>query len=57
MVGFSDCWKEMGDTMVPNSPLVTNNKHWHTTGTLLALALLVGDNLHPVSLLVIYAPL
>ena len=45
----------MGDTMVPDMSPVTNNKYWRVTGALLALALLAGENLHPVSPVVIYA--
>jgi hypothetical protein len=45
----------MGDTMVPDTSPVTNNKYWRVTGVLLALALLAGENLHPVSPAIIYA--
>jgi len=45
----------MGDTMVPDSPFVTDKKRWRVTGALLALALLSGGGIHPVSPLVAYA--
>lgn len=45
----------MGDTMVPETSPVTDAKYWRTTGALLALALLSGENLHPVSPVVVYA--
>jgi len=34
---------------------VTNNKYWRVTGALFTLALLAGENLHPISPAVIYA--
>jgi hypothetical protein len=54
-VGVSGHWKEMGDTVVPDLSLVTDEKYWRITGALLALALLAGENLHPISPAVIYA--
>jgi hypothetical protein len=54
-VDVNSCWKEMGDTMVPDMSPVTNNRYWRVTGTLLALALLAGENLHPISPVVVYA--
>jgi hypothetical protein len=45
----------MGDTMVPASSPVTDGRYWHKMGALLALALLVGENPHPISPVVIYA--
>lgn len=41
--------------MVPDTSPVTNAKYWRMTGALLALALLSGENLHPVSPVVAYA--
>jgi len=41
--------------MVPNMSLVTDNKYWKVTGALLALGLLAGESLHPVSPAVVYA--
>jgi hypothetical protein len=55
MVDTKGCWREMGDTVVPDSSLVTDNKYWRIMGALLALALLIGENLHPISPAVIYA--
>jgi hypothetical protein len=49
------CWKVMGDTMVPYASLVIQDRYWKPMGGLLALALLIGENLHPVSPVVIYA--
>ena len=48
-------WNEIGDTMVPNSSPVTDRRYWQAAGGLLALALLAGHSLHPVSPAVIYA--
>lgn len=45
----------MGDTVVPDTSPVTDNRYWRITGTLLTLALLAGENLHPISPVVIYA--
>ena len=44
----------MGDAMVPVMSLVTDNKYWKVTGALLALGLLAGESLHPISPAVIY---
>ena len=41
--------------MVPDTSPVTDAKYWRVTGALLALALLSGENLHPVSPVVAYA--
>ena len=49
------CWKVMGDTVVPETSPVTDAKYWWATGALLALVLLSGENLHPVSPIVAYA--
>ena len=54
-VSTRGCWKAIGDTMVPDTSPVTNAKYWRVTGVLLALALLSGENLHPVSPVVAYA--
>lgn len=45
----------MGDTLVPDLSHVTDNKYWRITGHLLALALLAGESLHPISPAVVYA--
>lgn len=45
----------MGDTLVPSSSPVVDPNYWQTLGALLALALLAGDNLHPVSPVLVYA--
>jgi len=45
----------MGDTVVPDMSPVTDNRYWRITGALLALSLLAGENLHPISPIVIYA--
>lgn len=45
----------MGDVMVPGTYLVTDHKYWKVTGALLALGLLAGELLHPISPAVIYA--
>jgi hypothetical protein len=45
----------MGDSVVPDTSPVTNARYWRVTGVLLALALLSGENLHPVSPVVAYA--
>jgi hypothetical protein len=55
MVDTTGCWKETGDFMVPDTSPVTKAKYWHVMGGLLALALLTGDSLHPISPAVIYA--
>lgn len=54
-VDVKGCWKEMGDTIVPDTSPVTDNKYWRVTGALLALALLAGENLHPISPAIVYA--
>ena len=45
----------MGDVMVPNMSLVTDNKYWKVTGAFLALSLLAGESLHPIAPAVVYA--
>ena len=45
----------MEDTMVPENSPVTDAKYWKVTGVLLALVLLSGENLHPVSPIFAYA--
>ena len=55
MVTTGNHWKEMGDVMVPDSSPVTNSSYWHQMGILLALALLAGENVHPISPVVTYA--
>ena len=55
MVQKDGCWNEMGDTMIPDTSPVTNRGYWKVAGGLLALALLAGDNLHPVYPAVTYA--
>jgi hypothetical protein len=48
-------WREMGDVLVPNLSPVTDAEYWRVAGALLAVVLLSGGNLHPVSPAVIYA--
>jgi hypothetical protein len=55
MVDREGFWREMGDTMVPCASPVTDGKYWKTMGGLLALALLIEENPHPVAPVVIYA--
>lgn len=55
MVEVGGRWKETGDIYIPESSSVTDEKHWRTMGALLALALLAGENLHPISPAVVYA--
>lgn len=55
IVDVGGYWREMGDTMVPTSSPVTDHKHWRTMGALLALGLLTGESLHPISPVVVYA--
>ena len=55
MLETGGCWNEMGDAMVPNLSPVTDQRYWLMAGGLLALALLAGDSLHPVSPAVVYA--
>jgi hypothetical protein len=55
MVNKENYWVERGDLVVPNGSLVTDRGYWKVAGALLALSLLAGDNLHPVSPIVVYA--
>jgi hypothetical protein len=55
MVQKDKYWVEMGDLVVPNASPVTDGGYWRVAGALLALSLLAGDNLHPVSPIVVYA--
>ena len=45
----------MEDIMVPEDSPVTDAKYWKVTGVLIALVLLSGENLHPVSPIFAYA--
>ncbi len=54
-VNVGGYWTQMGDVMVPNEVPVTDSRYWRTTGALLALALLAGEGLHPISPVVVYA--
>jgi hypothetical protein len=54
MVEKEGYWVRMGDLVVPNASPVTDCGYWRVAGALLALSLLAGDNLHPVSPIVIY---
>lgn len=48
-------WNELGDTMVPNTSPVTEDRYWMVAGGLLALTLMIGESLHPVSPMLTYA--
>lgn len=49
------CWKAMDDVVVPDDSPVADRAYWQVAGTLIALALLGGDGIHPVSPAVVYA--
>ncbi|KAF9785059.1 hypothetical protein BJ322DRAFT_1020665 [Thelephora terrestris] len=49
------CWKVIDSTMVPDDSPVADRAYWKVSGALIALALLSGDGVHPVSPAVIYA--
>lgn len=55
MLGKRGCWNEMGDTVIPSISPVTDSSYWQAAGALLALSLLAGENICPVSPVVIYA--
>ena len=55
MVEKEGYWVQMGDLVVPNASPVTECGYWRVAGALLALSLLAGDNLHPVSPIIVYA--
>jgi hypothetical protein len=55
MVKTGTRWKEKGDVVVPENTPVTDNRYWQLMGGMLAIALLAGENLRPVSPMIIYA--
>ena len=48
-------WNNTGDFMVPDTSPITDRRYWEVAGGLLAVALLAGESLHPVSPALIYA--
>jgi hypothetical protein len=55
MLQKEGCWNEMGDALVPALSPVADRVYWQAAGALLALILLTGDCLHPVSPALVYA--
>lgn len=55
MVKTGARWKEKGDVVVPENTPITADGYWQLMGGLLAIALLAGENLRPVSPVIIYA--
>jgi hypothetical protein len=49
------CWKVIDSAMVPDDSPVADRAYWKVAGALIALALLSGDGVHPVSPAVVYA--
>jgi len=48
-------WEVMGDAMIPCKSPVIEDGYWKPMGGLIALALLIGESLHPVAPAVVYA--
>ena len=55
MLQKEGCWIEMGGMLIPKTSPVVDQVYWRVAGGLLALVLLAGKSLHPISLVVIYA--
>ena len=55
MLAKEDCWGETGDVFIPIASHVADRGYWRAAGGLLALLLIAGESLHPVSPAVIYA--
>ena len=48
-------WRNVGDTMVPSDSPLANRTYWQAVGGFLALGLVSGIGVHPVSPVVSYA--